>query len=63
MSETFTCCLCGETFDKSWTDEEADAEFKQLYGDLDEPSDEFCCTPCWEKSGLSTGDPAKWKRV
>jgi hypothetical protein len=27
----FTCAVCGETFDKAWSDEEAEAEAAELW--------------------------------
>ena len=34
MGETdkFTCCMCKHTFDKSWSDEEAEREYKSIWG-------------------------------
>jgi hypothetical protein len=29
--ETFTCAVCGETFEKAWSDEDADAEAAALW--------------------------------
>ena len=33
MANEFTCALCGEIYEKSWTDDEAIAEAKSLFGD------------------------------
>lgn len=56
--ETFTCELCEETFEKGWTDEEAEAEFEALFPD--DPPRAVVCEDCfaevmeWAKSeGIS----------
>lgn len=62
--EKFTCVICGGTFAKAWTDEEAKAEYEALYGHRGkgwERSASFACGTCWKASGMDTGDEAKWK--
>ncbi len=48
MANTFTCCVCKETFDKGWTDEEAAAERKELFGGPSEPTDVTVCEECFQ---------------
>ena len=51
MDGTFTCDSCGETFDKSWSDEEAAAEAEELFPGIDVTDrDEagVVCTACYE---------------
>lgn len=60
----FTCCFCGDEFDKIWSDAEAMAEYEQLYGSKGEgwePSEAQCCDDCWKAHGLDTGDEKQWK--
>jgi DNA-directed RNA polymerase subunit RPC12/RpoP len=46
---TYTCAACGGTFEKGWTDEEAEAEMKQLYGDLPKDDRVIICSSCNDK--------------
>jgi hypothetical protein len=49
MSDTFTCENCGETWEKGWTDEEADAEYEGAFG-LGAPSGKeraVVCDDCY----------------
>ena len=46
MSNTFTCAQCGGTFEKEWTDEEAQAEAEETFGtDLVNPV--LVCGDCY----------------
>lgn len=49
MSNEFTCAVCGETYEKAHTEEEAKEEFELLYPD--EPFDEaeLICEDCFQK--------------
>ena len=62
---TFTCCICHGTFDKRWSDDEAKAEYEQLYGSKNgtgwERSESVACDDCWKASGLDTGDEGQWR--
>lgn len=54
IPDEFTCALCGETFPKGWSDEEAIIEFGQIFPD--EVLDEECvvvCDHCHKLMGLS----------
>jgi len=55
---TFKCCVCGGTFEKAWSDEEAIAEMKQ---EFDKPVEEcdVVCDDCYEK--LMQGKQEKMK--
>lgn len=51
MADTFTCARCGETFDKTWSDEEAAAEAEEFFPGIDvsDPAEAgVVCTPCFE---------------
>lgn len=49
MTATFTCALCGETYEKDWTDEEAEAEKDQLWGDVPLEECEIICDDCFKQ--------------
>jgi rubredoxin len=44
MTDTYRCAVCGEVFDKGWSNEEAEAERALMYGDA-VPVEE-CSTLC-----------------
>lgn len=46
MSDTFTCEVCGETYEKGWTDEEAIAEQLEVFGTTSE-DDGVACEDCY----------------
>ena len=49
MSDLFTCDGCGETFDKGWSDEEAEAEFQLRCPDNSEDDEKaVLCQGCHE---------------
>lgn len=31
-NDKYTCSMCGETYEKEWSDEEADKECEELFG-------------------------------
>jgi hypothetical protein len=52
MSDEYTCAICGGTFKKGWSEEEALAEKDVLFAGV--PIDECAvvCDPCWKRMGL-----------
>ena len=49
MSEdTYTCAVCGETFEKGWTDEEALSEATELYGEIPPEERAVICDVCYK---------------
>ena len=48
MADTFTCDCCGGTFDKGWSEKEAAAESRELWGvDINEdPTMAVICDDC-----------------
>lgn len=48
MPETFTCVMCGGTYEKGWSDEEARAEREALFGKTPE-RDAVVCDECFQK--------------
>jgi hypothetical protein len=51
MAETFTCAMCGKTYDKEWTDEEAMAEAEGIFGDQLGDDPDVVCDDCFNKMG------------
>jgi hypothetical protein len=48
--DTYTCAGCGGTFDKGWSDEEADAESVATFGVRgDAPGMATVCDPCYQQ--------------
>lgn len=47
VTETFTCELCGRAFDKEWSDDEAQAEAAEAFGDVDEWA--VVCDDCYHR--------------
>jgi hypothetical protein len=48
VRDTFKCDHCGETFDKAWSDEEALAESKELWGELPPEAQSVICDECFK---------------
>ena len=46
----FKCAMCGGIFEKAWLDEEAKAEYKEVWGDLCPPDckTELVCDDCYK---------------
>lgn len=52
MSNTideYTCAECGQTFEKGWSNEEADIEKQALWGDLEPDKSAVICDDCFEE--------------
>lgn len=49
MGITYKCAACGETLESEWTETEAKAESKLLWGDLPEESMCVICDDCFQK--------------
>jgi hypothetical protein len=47
--EQFVCGACGKTFEKGRSDEEAEAEMRELWGDLPPEDQVVICSDCFEK--------------
>ena len=48
--KTFTCENCGETFEQGRDDEEAKAEYRQLFAHVPETEPtSIVCEPCFEE--------------
>lgn len=49
-SDTYTCAHCGGTFERGWTDEEAQAESVQNFGVRgDAPGMALVCDDCYQE--------------
>ena len=64
MSDTFTCSMCGNTYDKGWTDEEAAAEKNELWGSVPLDDCDVVCEDCFQKimpqNGVGPTEPVWW---
>ncbi len=50
--DTFVCAICGGTFDKTWSDEEAQAEYEKDMGVSFRPEEAgLVCDGCYQKFG------------
>lgn len=50
---TYTCAICGNTYDTGWSDEEAVAEMKENFGEemtIDQCS--LVCDDCYKAMGF-----------
>lgn len=50
MDNKFTCSICGETYDKLWSDDEANKEAEELWGvENASINDDMAviCDDCW----------------
>jgi len=45
----FTCEACGKTYLKSWSDEEAKKEMKDIWGEIPPEERAIICDDCWKK--------------
>ncbi len=60
--EEFTCDECGGVFTKGWSDEEAEAEARDFFGEgpsllegytaASDPDMAVVCDVCWQKMGF-----------
>ena len=49
MSKTFTCALCERVYENTRSEEEARAELKREFGDIEPEDCAVVCDDCWEK--------------
>ncbi len=49
----YKCAVCHGVFEKGQTDEEAEAELKETFGDVPVEECDIVCDDCWQKMGLS----------
>lgn len=47
MDREFTCERCGLTFKSGWTQEEAEAEMRENFGEIAESDRVVVCDPCY----------------
>lgn len=54
MSNQYTCTVCGNTYDKGWSDEEAETERLENWPDLPKEECDIVCDDCFKKMGLAS---------
>ena len=55
MIEEYTCSLCKETFDKEWSDEEANKECEEIWGVKNASTDDrmvVVCDECYKMMNI-----------
>lgn len=45
--DKFTCAICRNTYDKSWTDDEAETEMKEIWGVIPKEDRVIICDDCF----------------
>jgi hypothetical protein len=55
MSKKFTCALCGRTYNKKWTDEEAAEELADKFPGFAIEECGVVCDDCYNLMGLGNG--------
>lgn len=48
MPDTFTCSLCDQTFEKGWSDEEAEKELKENFN-VPKEKCKIVCDDCYKR--------------
>lgn len=51
MADTFKCERCKGTFEKAWSDAEADAEMREVFGALSDEERATVCDDCYREVG------------
>lgn len=51
--EQFNCVMCKQTFNKAWSDEEAEAEVKEVFGPIPLEECDVVCDDCYKKLGFT----------
>jgi len=49
MNRTYTCAACGGTFEAGWSEEEARAESRDLWGNVPESELAVICDGCFQR--------------
>lgn len=47
-SNEYKCALCKEVFNKGWSDEEAQAEALEVFGEIPQDQQEVVCDDCYK---------------
>lgn len=45
----FKCAICEQTFDKDWTDKEAEAELMEHFGNYSKEDCDIVCDDCYKR--------------
>lgn len=53
MADTYICASCGGTFDKGWSDDEAEAELASTFAVPKEDCD-IVCDDCYKAMGFGS---------
>lgn len=50
---TYVCAVCEGTFDKGWSDEEADAERAEQFPGFEQSDCDLVCDDCYKRMGFA----------
>lgn len=45
----YTCAMCGNTYTKAWSDEEAKAELEENFPDFEADACDIMCDDCYKR--------------
>ena len=49
MAEQYTCAACGNTYEEGWSDEEARAEYAEVFPGCSIDEADIVCDPCYQE--------------
>ena len=49
MAEQYTCAACGNTYEEGWSDEEARAEYEDVFPGRDIDDADVVCDTCYQE--------------
>ena len=55
MTDGYTCAVCRQTFGKEWSDEDAYAEARTNFGDVDKSQLSAVCDDCYRQVAAANG--------
>jgi len=53
MSNTYTCAMCKRTFNKGWTESEAEKELANNFPGFETDDCDLVCDDCYKELGLA----------
>jgi len=63
MADEYTCAMCGGTFEKAWSDDEARAEFAEEFPEASGDDAEVVCDDCYRQMMGFTVEDAPMPQV
>lgn len=53
--DKYTCAVCGETYDKGWSEEEAEEELAKNFDGVAKENCAIVCDHCFKRLGFGNG--------